>query len=122
MKKFVCGTALITTCYACGGNAWSPTASTETHQEQWAESETYRLAAKLGVKVKVYFTDKIYLVGKEHIAAAWYDRGDVYWYRPHLLKLADIDITWIAAHEVCHAKEFFHGPAHDACIVKLLEE
>jgi hypothetical protein len=39
---------------------------------------------------------------------------------PHVNRKDTSYGTYVAAHEVCHAKEYLHGPEHDACVVSLV--
>lgn len=54
---------------------------------------------------EVNFTDEKYVLpdGTGRWAAAWtLLDGKIVFYRPWLLDAADIDIKWVAGHEICH--------------------
>lgn len=102
----------------------SPLAPT-TPQEEHVLAETARFAEKLGKNVVGVLTDEVYSPGTwengtPQIAAGWYNAGKAYYYRPYLNTKDLAYGTQLAAHEVCHAKEWHHGPAHEACVQMLL--
>jgi hypothetical protein len=50
-------------------------------------------------------------------AAGWYNRGKAYFYQPWVQSQDDFTkLSYVAAHEVCHAREYFHNPKHEECI------
>lgn len=105
----------------CGG-AWSPV-SPSSGPEEFILGETTRFATKLRVKVRGELTDTVYSVmynGVPTPAAGWYDRGVAYYYRPYIAKQTNETCSAIAAHEVCHAVEYFHNEKHEACIQEVM--
>ena len=98
-----------------------------TENEVRVLAETDRLAGVLGVKVRGEITDYVLErsnaecgIGVAHcIAAAWYERGVCYYYRPEINRYSLEFMTDLAAHEVCHSKHFFHDHKHWQCMVDL---
>lgn len=121
MKRFSASTLGLALA-ACGAayNIVTPSSP----EESFILGETTRLATKLQVKVTGAVTDTRYPTilpdGTPSYAAGWYDRGTCYYYRPWVVKQEPAALTFVAAHEVCHAKEFLHGAKHDACVEGLL--
>ena len=111
-----------------GCSPWSPVSPSGTPQEEFVLSETLRFAKILNVKVHGELTDSIYWVdasnpayiGEKVYAAGWYQNGVCYYYRPWLVKQEMATMTYIAAHEVCHAIYNNHSLQHGQCTQNLI--
>jgi len=108
------------------GSVYDPFTDAITPQEVHVLSETTRFAQMLHVKVTGALSDYVYSFPCSNdprqmcIAAGWYDRGVAYYYRPYINRKDTSYGSYVAAHEVCHAKEFIHGVAHDECVISLV--
>lgn len=121
MRRLAVAAALMAA--ACGGEWTFPTAESDP-REAHVLAETAHFAARLRVHVRGVVTDEVYVVigtrGEPVPAAGWYSRGVAYYWRRELLRRDRAWGTALAAHEVCHARFFDHGPAHSACVEELL--
>lgn len=82
-------------------------------------SETTRFAALLRVRVHGELSQHFWLVDPSTgaYAAGWYNAGVAYYYQPWVQAQEDFSkLSYVAAHEVCHAKEWNHTPAHEECV------
>lgn len=123
MRKFRLGCVLAALVSSGCGGAWSPV-SPSSGPEEFILSETTRFASKLNVRVRGELTDTVYSVvvnGVPTPAAGWYDRGVAYYYRPYISRQPNEMCSAIAAHEVCHAKEYFHNEKHSQCVEEVMK-
>lgn len=123
--------ALIAMCVAmvgCGITQPTEAEETFTTVERALVDNTARFAAELRVSVRGEITSKLHpsLVAANVVAAAWYEKGVAYYYRPNIAKYVRLvpepgmeTAANIAAHETCHALHRDHDLAHWECNTRL---
>ena len=91
-------------------------------------AETARVAGVLGLEVRGAISERPYVVpaGQQGCpavpatgcyAAGWYVGGVAYYWRGWVARADAGEITFVATHEVCHARDpVGHGPAWVACM------
>lgn len=94
-----------------------------TEAEAWAVTETARLSALAGQEVRGIIIDECFVGNCETHGAAWYEgqfgrgaRGRAYFVSAWVNSHTSADISWDAAHEVCHSVTgFAHDERHAWC-------
>lgn len=88
-------------------------------QEAFILGECKRFAAQLRLDVGCSLSDTFWLVDPATgaYAAGWYNQGTAYFYQPWVQQQEDFSkLSYVAAHEVCHAKNYHHNATHEECI------
>lgn len=127
MKHGICIAGIF---FAFGCGLANPAAlDPSTEKEQWALSEVIRFSAKLHKSIEGRIVEKGYRVppGVQNCpadstgcdAAAWYGPGPVvYFWQPFVNRESTsfINLSDVAAHEVCHSLSPNHDQLHWNCI------
>ena len=99
------------------------TSDTPTDAELFAVAETARLSSLAGQNVRGVIVDECFAGNCQTHGAAWYEgqfgrgaRGRAYFVSGWVNSHANADISWGAAHEVCHSVTgFAHDERHSWC-------
>lgn len=118
----VCLSPLLGMALSCGLPPTYPSETPQTEVEQFALAETARFSQIAGQAVTGSITEACHPSGC-NAAAAWYvgqvgrgAKGESFFYRPWLSNAAQVDVSWAAAHEVCHSiTGFAHDERHAWC-------